>query len=140
LIASRKGTAFADELALYLSEFGVELDQLQAALLQDDAANAGHYAHLLYGRCAFIAERELEQLLRRIEEVSANGQWDEAPRPGRGPWPPGSTGCASGWLVLPQLFRPGQPVDDRKVDQLRRRVDVELAHDVAPARLHRGRR
>ena len=78
LIASRKGTAFADELALYLSEFGVELDQLQVALRQEDAANAGHYAHLLYGRCAFIAERELEQLLRRIEEVSANGQWDEA--------------------------------------------------------------
>jgi len=83
LIATRKGTPFAEELALFLSEFEVEFEQLSAALQQEDAPNAGHYAHLLYGRCAFIAERELEQLLRKIEAVGANDEWDEARSLGR---------------------------------------------------------
>lgn len=83
LIASRKGTSFEEELALYLSEFEVELEQLHAALRQEDAAGAGHYAHLLYGRCAFISEGELEEALRKIEAVGFAGRWDEARSLGR---------------------------------------------------------
>ncbi|MDB6166245.1 MAG: rpfC 3 [Lacunisphaera sp.] len=83
LLARKKKTPFADELALYLSEFDVELGHLMAALRTEDAADAGHYAHLLYGRCSFIAERELEQTLRKIEAVSATAQWEEARSAGR---------------------------------------------------------
>lgn len=82
LLAKKKGVPFAGELALYLSEFGVELDQLAAAVQREDAAATAHYAHLLYGRSAFIAERELEQTLRQIEAGSATGHWDEVRRLG----------------------------------------------------------
>lgn len=76
LLARKKGVEFAGELALYLSEFEVELDQLDVAVQREDTTATGHYAHLLYGRCAFIGERELEQTLRKIEAESATGQWD----------------------------------------------------------------
>jgi hypothetical protein len=45
---------------------------------QEDTAGAGHYAHLLCGRCGFIYERALEQTQRRIEAAAALGQWAEA--------------------------------------------------------------
>jgi signal transduction histidine kinase/CheY-like chemotaxis protein len=83
LITRRKGTPFAEELALYLSEFGVELDHLAAALQRQNAAETGHYAHLLYGRSAFIAETELEQTLRNIEAAAAAARWEEAQALGR---------------------------------------------------------
>ena len=77
LLARKKGVPFAGELALYLSEFSVEFDQLNAGVRAEDAAATAHYAHLLYGRSAFIAERELEQTLRKIEADSATGHWDD---------------------------------------------------------------
>jgi CheY-like chemotaxis protein len=83
LVATRKAVPLADELALYVSEFAVELEHLQAALQQEDAANTGHYAHQLYGRCAFIAERDLEQTLRKIESLGAGNEWDVARSLGR---------------------------------------------------------
>lgn len=76
LLANKKGVLFAEELALYLSEFEVEFDQLNTVVRQEDAAATAHYAHLLYGRSAFIGERELEQILRKIEADSALGHWD----------------------------------------------------------------
>jgi len=78
LITRRKGSSFQEELALYLSEFEVELDNLRVALQHEDSPNAGHYAHLLYGRSAFIAETQLELTLRKIEEQAAGGRWPEA--------------------------------------------------------------
>ncbi|MDI1337401.1 MAG: ATP-binding protein [Lacunisphaera sp.] len=75
LLAAKKKISFASELALYLSELEVELGHLQAAAEREDGTATAHYAHLLYGRCAFIAERELEQVLRKIEADSALGQW-----------------------------------------------------------------
>ena len=78
LLAAKKHLPFAEEAALYLSELTVELAQLTTALQQEDTRNAGHYAHLLYGRCAFIYERELEQTLRKIEAAAATNQWEEA--------------------------------------------------------------
>jgi signal transduction histidine kinase/CheY-like chemotaxis protein/HPt (histidine-containing phosphotransfer) domain-containing protein len=78
LLARKKQVPFAEELALYFSELDVELEQLNAALQKEDAAGAGHYAHLLCGRCGFIQERELEQTLRKIEGVVANQQWADA--------------------------------------------------------------
>ena len=78
LIAKRKGTSLAAELALYFSELNIELQQLNAALVQENAAAAGRYAHLLYGRCAFIAERQLEQTMRKLEVAGETGQWNEA--------------------------------------------------------------
>lgn len=77
LLATKKQISFAEELALYFSELEVELDHLHTAVAQEDAAQSGHYAHLLYGRCAFIYERELEQTLRQIESAAATGQWPE---------------------------------------------------------------
>lgn len=77
LLAEKKGAPFAGELALYLSEFEVEFDQLKLAVRQEDATNAARCAHLLYGRCAFIGERELEQTLRKIEADCATGHWEE---------------------------------------------------------------
>ncbi|MBI2498591.1 MAG: response regulator [Opitutae bacterium] len=76
LLAKKKGVPLAGELALYLSEFEVEFDQLNLAVRQEDAAGATHCAHLLYGRCAFIGERELEQTLRKLEAECATGHWD----------------------------------------------------------------
>lgn len=76
LLAKKKGVPLAGELALYLSEFEVELDQLNSAVAQEDATATGRCAHLLYGRSAFIGERELEQTLRKIEADSAIGHWD----------------------------------------------------------------
>ena len=78
LLARKKNAPFAEELALYFSELDVELEQLNAAMQKEDAAGAGHYAHLLCGRCGFIYERELEQTLRKIEGVVANQQWADA--------------------------------------------------------------
>ena len=78
LIAKRKGTSLAAELALYFSELNIELQQLNTALVQENAAAAGRYAHLLYGRCAFIAERQLEQTMRKLEVAGETGQWNEA--------------------------------------------------------------
>jgi len=83
LIATRKGTAFTEELALFFSEFEVEFEHLSTALQKEDAPDTGHYAHLLYGRCGFIAEFELEQLLRQIEALGANHEWDAARALGR---------------------------------------------------------
>ncbi len=83
LIARRKSVPLSEEVALYLSEFSVEFEQLQAALQEENAAAAGHYAHLLYGRCAFIAERTLEEDFRQIEALSAATEWDTARARGR---------------------------------------------------------
>lgn len=80
LLARKKQVSFDDELALYLSELQVELDQLDEALLQEHSADAAHYAHRLCGRFSFIYERELEQLLRDIEENAAHGHWADARR------------------------------------------------------------
>jgi hypothetical protein len=54
-----------------------------AALRSEDTRQADHYAHLLYGRCAFVDERGLESTLRNIETHIAAGQWNEARRLGR---------------------------------------------------------
>ena len=78
LLADKKKIRFEDELALYLSELRLELDQLGAAVKAEDTREAGHYAHLLCGRCGFIYERELEHRLRQMEESVAKGLWPEA--------------------------------------------------------------
>jgi signal transduction histidine kinase/CheY-like chemotaxis protein/HPt (histidine-containing phosphotransfer) domain-containing protein len=78
LLATKKCVPLAEELALYFSELEVELEQLNLALQEEEAGNAGHYAHLLYGRCGFIHERELEQTLRKIEAAAATGRWADA--------------------------------------------------------------
>jgi CheY-like chemotaxis protein len=78
LIVRCKGTSLAEELALYLSELDVELENLALALTDRNATGTGHYAHLLYGRSAFIAESMLEQTFRQIEAAAAAGHWDEA--------------------------------------------------------------
>jgi CheY-like chemotaxis protein/HPt (histidine-containing phosphotransfer) domain-containing protein len=78
LLAAKKKILFEEELALYLSEFQLELDQLGAAVHDEDTRETAHYAHLLCGRCNFIHERSLEQLLRRIEETCARGDWPAA--------------------------------------------------------------
>jgi CheY-like chemotaxis protein len=80
LLADKKQIRFEDELALYLSELQLELEQLGAAVNDEDTREAGHYAHLLCGRCSFIYERELEHLLRQMEETVAKGLWPEARR------------------------------------------------------------
>lgn len=80
LLATKKNVPFAEELALYLSEFEVEFDQLQAAVRKEDSSDATHCAHQLYGRCAFIAERPLEQALRAVEADAATGHWEEVRR------------------------------------------------------------
>ncbi len=78
LLATKKCVPLAAELALYFSELEVELEQLNLALQEEEAGHAGHYAHLLYGRCGFIHERELEQTLRKIEAAAATGRWADA--------------------------------------------------------------
>jgi hypothetical protein len=79
-LAAKKRTPFAQELALFLSEFAAELDHLAAALRREDVRQAGHYAHLLYGRCAFVDERGLVSMLRKIEADTAAGRWNDARR------------------------------------------------------------
>jgi hypothetical protein len=68
------------EIALYLSEFKIELDRLNKAVRRHDVAQICHNTHLLYGRSAFIAEKELEQSFRQIEMAGATSQWDEVRR------------------------------------------------------------
>lgn len=80
LIAQRKQAPFAEELALYLSELDVDFDLLQTAVRAEDSTGAARCAHSLYGRCAFIAERTLEQALRAVEADAATGHWDEVRR------------------------------------------------------------
>jgi signal transduction histidine kinase/CheY-like chemotaxis protein len=75
LLASKKQVRFDEELALYFSEMQVELEQLELAMQDEQAAETAHYAHRLCGRFSFIYERELEQLLRDIEEGAARGHW-----------------------------------------------------------------
>jgi signal transduction histidine kinase/DNA-binding response OmpR family regulator/ligand-binding sensor domain-containing protein len=83
LVATKKHVSFVEELALYLVVLESERERLAAALQLEDAGEAGHYAHLLCGRCAFINELELEQTLRRLEAAAATGHWDDARRQGR---------------------------------------------------------
>ena len=83
LLAGKKNVPLAEELALYFSELAMELEQLNTALQTENAIGAGHYAHLLCGRCGFIYERELEQTLRKIETLVANQQWADARLLGR---------------------------------------------------------
>jgi CheY-like chemotaxis protein len=78
LLAAKKKIPFEEELGLYLSEFQLELDQLGAAVHDEDTPETAHCAHLLCGRCNFIQERSLEQRLRRIEETVARGHWPAA--------------------------------------------------------------
>jgi len=78
LLATKKQVPLADELALFLSELEGEVSELYTAMEQEDAAGAGHFAHMLCGRCGFIYEREIEHVLRRIEAAVAIGQWQEA--------------------------------------------------------------
>jgi signal transduction histidine kinase/DNA-binding response OmpR family regulator len=80
LLARKKQVGFEDELALYLSELQVELEQLDEALLDEKPAEAAHYAHRLCGRFSFIYERELERLLREIEEDAVRERWSDARR------------------------------------------------------------
>lgn len=82
-LAARKGISYHAELALYLSEFTTELEQLTHALKQENTRDSGHYAHLLYGRCSFIQERELEVILRKIAATTGAGQWEAARALGR---------------------------------------------------------
>lgn len=78
LLAARKGASFKDELNLYFHEFEAELGKLAEALMKEDSGRANYFAHLLYGRCSFINECELEQTLRKIEATTAMERWDEA--------------------------------------------------------------
>lgn len=78
LLAGKKGARFEDELALYVSELQFELQELSAAIQDEDVRESGHYAHLLCGRSSFIYERELEQVMRQIEETVAHNRWGEA--------------------------------------------------------------
>jgi len=80
LLAMKKRTSFADELALYLGELDTELDQLDEALRNHRADDASHHAHRLCGRCSFIHERELERRFRRIEEAATRDRWPETAR------------------------------------------------------------
>ncbi len=80
LLARKKGVPLAAELALYLSELDTELAQLEAAVTQADATEAGRCAHLLVGRCGFIYEREMEQTQRSLEAAVGGAHWDEARR------------------------------------------------------------
>ncbi len=78
LLAAKKSVPFDEEMALYLSELEAELEQFTTALGQEEAGDAGRYAHLLCGRCAFINERELEQTLRKVVAATATGRWNDA--------------------------------------------------------------
>lgn len=79
-IAALKGTTHEAELALFLTEFAHELTQLDTALRQTNVMQAGRYAHLLYGRSAFVAAVELDEIFREIEITSTTAQWGEAQR------------------------------------------------------------
>ncbi|MEO6994451.1 MAG: ATP-binding protein [Lacunisphaera sp.] len=84
LLAGKKGVPFIDELNLYFLEFEAEFEKLADALKTEDSGRAGYFAHLLYGRCSFINERELELTLRKIEANAAMERWDEASKLGQG--------------------------------------------------------
>ncbi len=83
LLAAKKGASFKDELNLYFLEFQTELGQLADALTKEDSGRASYFAHLLYGRCSFINEGDLELMLRKIEAITAMERWDEARKLGR---------------------------------------------------------
>ncbi len=78
LLARKKNVRFEDELALYLSELQLEMENLGGAVHDEDIPEAAHYAHLLCGRCSFIYQRDLEQNFRRLEEIVARGHWGDA--------------------------------------------------------------
>lgn len=78
LLARKKNVRFEDELALYLSELTLEMENLGAAVHDEDIPEAAHYAHLLCGRSSFIFQRDLEQNFRRLEEIVARGHWGDA--------------------------------------------------------------
>ncbi len=78
LLAAKKGASFQDELNLYFLEFETELGKLADALMKEDSGRASYFAHLLYGRCSFINECDLELMLRKIEAITAMERWDEA--------------------------------------------------------------
>lgn len=77
LLATKKQVRFEDEVTLYLSELQVETEQLDEAVQERRTADAAHYAHRLCGRFSFIYERELENLVRRIEEAAAKEHWED---------------------------------------------------------------
>jgi CheY-like chemotaxis protein len=78
LLATKKGIPFKAELDLYFHEFEAEFKHLVIALQKEDSGRASYYAHLLYGRCSFINERNFEKKLRKIEATAATERWDEA--------------------------------------------------------------
>jgi CheY-like chemotaxis protein len=78
LLAVKKGASFEDELSLYFLEFKAELLKLADALTKEDSGRATYFTHLLYGRCSFINECDLEMMLRKIEAITAMERWDEA--------------------------------------------------------------
>ena len=78
LLAKKKNVRFEDELALYLSELQLEMENLGGAVHDEDIPEAAHYAHLLCGRTSFIYQRDLEQNFRRLEEIVARGHWGDA--------------------------------------------------------------
>ena len=75
---SGTGLELEDELALYLSELQLEMENLGGAIHDEDVREAAHYAHLLCGRTSFIYERDIEQNFRRLEEIVARGHWGDA--------------------------------------------------------------
>jgi signal transduction histidine kinase/CheY-like chemotaxis protein len=78
LLAKKKNARFEDELALYLSELQLEMENLGGAIHDEDLREAAHYAHLLCGRTSFIYQRDLEENFRRLEEFAARGHWGDA--------------------------------------------------------------
>ena len=78
LLARKKNARFEDELALYLSELQLEMENLGGAIHDEDTREGAHYAHLLCGRTSFIHERDLEQNFRRLEELVARAHWGDA--------------------------------------------------------------
>lgn len=78
LLAEKKNVRFDEELALYLSELQFEMENLGAAIHDEDTREAAHYSHLLCGRSSFIYQRDLEDNFRRLEELVARGHWADA--------------------------------------------------------------
>ena len=78
LLASKKRVSFSVELALYLSDLEEESNHFARALQLEDSGRASYYAHLLYGRCSFIGERQLELTLRNMESAAVTCRWDDA--------------------------------------------------------------
>ena len=78
LLSAKKQTPLAEELRLYFTELETEVNHLTAALQKEDSGRACYFAHLLYGRCSFIHERDLELTLRKIEPAIVGGCWDHA--------------------------------------------------------------